>query len=103
MSEKEREQKREHKKKIGAVTLSASVLAAGAIAFAASYRSGQGFIPQKFNRDLQTNQVVFSDNETTGRDKNKDNRESESLQKKQDANRQASLNNENICLRVRLR
>lgn len=96
MSEKEREQKREHKKKIGAVTLSASVLAAGAIAFAASYRSGQGFIPQKFNRDLQTNQVVFSDNETTGRDKNKDNRESESLQKKQDANRQASLNNENL-------
>ena len=96
MSENERNQKKGNKKKVGAVTLSASVLTVGAIAFASSYRSGLGFIPQEFKRDLQANQVVFSDNETTGRDKNKENKESQSLQKKQDASRQASLNNENL-------
>ena len=77
------------KKKIGVAAVSASVLTVGTIAFAA-YQSGTAFDPSGKNRDLQTNQVVFSDDEDAlGHKKDADKKESELLQKDQNKDMQS--------------
>ena len=54
------------------------VLTAGAVASVAAYQAGVGFKPKASDRNLQVNQVVFSDNkDTTGKDQQKNNDESE--------------------------
>ena len=71
-------------KKIGVAAVSASVLTAGTIAFAAAYQSGTAFDPSGSNRDLKTNQVVFSDDDdSVGHKKGSDKKESEMLNKDQ--------------------
>ena len=50
------------------------VLTAGAVASVAAYQAGVGFNPKASDRNLQVNQVVFSDNkDTTGKDQQKNN------------------------------
>ena len=53
------------RKKIGVVAFSASVLTVGTVALAAAYQAGISFNPSGKERDIQTNQVVFSDDDTT--------------------------------------
>lgn len=58
-------------KKIGVAAVSASVLTVGTVAFVAAYQSGSTFNPSDSNRELQTNQVVFSDeDDSVGHKKN---------------------------------
>ena len=48
------------------------VLTAGAVASVAAYQAGGGFKPKASDRNLQVNQVVFSDNkDPTGKDQQK--------------------------------
>ena len=50
------------------------VLTAGAVASVAAYQAGVGFKPKASDRNLQVNQVVFSDNkDTAGKDQQKNN------------------------------
>ena len=77
-------------KKIGVAAVSASVVTAGTIAFAAAYQSGIAFDPSGKNRDLQTNQVVFSDDDdSVSHKKNENKKESELLQKNQEQDTQS--------------
>ena len=73
------------------------VLTAGAVASVAAYQAGVGFNPKAADRNLQVNQVVFSDNkDTTGKDQQKNNDESELWQKNKDSqNEQSPQLNEN--------
>lgn len=77
------------RKKIGVAAVSASVLTAGTIAFAAAYQSGTSFDPSGSNRELQMNQVVFSDDDTVSHKKDNDKNESKMLQKDQNQDNQS--------------
>ena len=83
-----------NRKKIGAVAISVSALAAGTVAFASSYQSGLGFTPSDTDRKLQTNQVVFDDDENSLGDKKKNNDSSELLEKNKDKKDEKTIRNE---------
>ena len=81
-------------KKIGVVAVSASVLTAGTVALAVAYQAGISFDPSGKDRDIQTNQVVFSDDDTTNHKEDSEKRESELLQKDQNKDNNTSLRNQ---------
>lgn len=78
-------------KKIGVAAVSASVLTVGTVAFVAAYQSGSTFNPSDSNRELQTNQVIFSDeDDSVGHKKNESKKnESQMLDKNQDQDSQS--------------
>ena len=82
------------RKKIGVVAFSASVLTAGTVALAAAYQAGISFNPSGKDRDIQTNQVVFSDDDTTNHTEDSGKKESELLQKDQNKQNNTSLRNQ---------
>lgn len=84
-----------NRKKIGAVAISVSALAAGTAVFASSYQSGLGFTPSDTDREFQTNQVVFDDDENSLGDKKKNNDSSELLEKDQDKKDEKTIRNQN--------
>lgn len=65
-------------KKIGIAAVSASVLTVGTVAFTAAYQSGIAFDPSGSTRELQTNQVVFSDDDDSVGHKKEENQKNES-------------------------
>ncbi len=81
----ERSKRNEKKiKKAGMTVLSVSVLTAGTVGIVSAYQNGQDYKPSKNERDIQDNQVVFSDDDTVGHKKNKKKDNSELLKKKKD-------------------
>ena len=82
------------RKKIGVVAFSASVLTVGTVALAAAYQAGISFNPSGKDRDIQTNQVVFSDDDTTNHTEDRGKKESELLQKDQNKQNNTSLRNQ---------
>lgn len=78
-------------KKAGAAAVAVSVLSIGTIGAVSAYQSGIDFQPSDTDRELQTNQVVFSgDEDKMGKKKNDSSEESELWQKKQDEEKQKS-------------
>ena len=88
--------KKQKKKKVKLAVAAVPILTAGAVVTVTAYQSGITFDPSGADRDLQVNQVVFSDdNNTEGKDKGKDNSESELLQKDQNADDGQGKDNQN--------
>lgn len=71
-------------KKAGITAISVSVLTAGTVGIVSAYQNGKDYTPSKNERDIQDNQVVFSDDDTIGRKKNQKKDESELLKKNKD-------------------
>lgn len=68
-------------KKAGIAAISVSVLTAGAVGIVSAYQNGKDYKPSKNERNIQDNQVVFSDNDTIGHKKDKNKEDSELLKK----------------------
>lgn len=71
-------------KKAGIAALSVSVLTAGTVGIVSAYQNSKDYKPSKNEKDIQDNQVVFSDDDTIGRKKNQKKDESELLKKNKD-------------------
>lgn len=71
-------------KKAGITAISVSVLTAGTVGIVSAYQNGKDYTPSKNERDIQDNQVVFSDDDAIGRKKNQKKDESELLKKNKD-------------------
>lgn len=56
-------------KKAGIAALSVSVLTAGTVGIVSAYQNSKDYKPSKNEKDIQDNQVVFSDDDTIGRKK----------------------------------
>lgn len=85
------------RKKLGAAIVSASVLTAGVVTFAAVQQSANGFQPLGSKRDLQNNQVVFSNDKTSKLDENKSDSNSEVLEKNKDTKNNRSQSAQNTA------
>lgn len=80
-----------NKKKLGIAALAVPVLTAGTVALASSYQAGSDYKPADVSQELQVNQVVFDNEESSiGHDKKEDNQESRLLQKNQQDESQQS-------------
>ena len=82
-----KEQNKEYEKKMkkaGIAALSVSVLTAGTVGIVSAYQNSRNYKPSKNERDIQDNQVVFSDDDTIGRKKKQNKEESELLKKNKD-------------------
>ena len=85
------------KKKRNVALLSASVITAGVVTFAAVQQSRNGFQPFGSKRDLQNNQVVFSNDRTNKLDESKSDNSSEMLEKKDQTDNEKSLSEKNTA------
>lgn len=85
------------KKKRNAALLSASVITAGVVTFAAVQQSGNGFQPFGTKRDLQNNQVVFANDKINKLDESKSDNSSEMLEKKEHTDNDKSLSGQNTA------
>ena len=85
------------KRKRNTALLSASVIAAGVVTFAAVQQSGNGFQPFGTKRDLQNNQVVFSNDKTSKLDETKSDNSSEMLEKKDQNNDEKAQSAQNTA------
>ena len=69
-------------KKAGIAAISVSVLTAGTVGIVSAYQNGKDYKPSKNERNIQDNQVVFSDEDNTiGHKKDKEKEDSELLKK----------------------
>lgn len=89
---------KKNKQKAVIAAVAVPVIAAGTVAIGAAYQNGNRFEPSDTDRQMQKNQIVFSDDQNLGEeDQNKNKDDSELVQKDQNANDQTSRNQQDTA------